>query len=248
MTESPHLSLATADFSGRIGRVAAPLREQVMEVLRDAILNFQLTPGQRLIERELMDLTGVSRTTIREVLRELSAQGLVTTVPQRGVIVVIPSAEDARELYDIRALLEAELVRLFVQNADDGQVAQLRTIVEDLEAAARAGLGAADVLKAKDLFYAALGKGGGNTNLSAMLSQVQARVSLVRASSLASSEGRPLAAAQEMSEVVRAIEKRDAAAAQAAIRAHVESAARVGLNALSSQAGAVPAGFESRPG
>ena len=54
------------DLSLRVGRVAAPLREQVLDVLRQAILDFRLKPGQRLIERELIEQTGVSRTTIRE--------------------------------------------------------------------------------------------------------------------------------------------------------------------------------------
>ena len=59
----------------RVGRVAAPLREQVVDVLREAILDFRLKPGQRLIERELIEQIGVSRTTIREVLRQLAAEG-----------------------------------------------------------------------------------------------------------------------------------------------------------------------------
>ena len=81
-----------SDLSLRVGRVAAPLREQVVDVLRQAILDFRLKPGQRLIERELIEQTGVSRTTIREVLRQLAAEGLVTTIPQKGAIVVVPSA------------------------------------------------------------------------------------------------------------------------------------------------------------
>ena len=80
----------------RVGRVAAPLREQVLEVLRQAILDFRFKPGQRLIERELIEQIGVSRTTIREVLRELAAEGLVTTIPQKGAIVVVPTRRGGR--------------------------------------------------------------------------------------------------------------------------------------------------------
>ena len=85
-------------MSLRVGRVAAPLREQVLDVLRRAIVEQQLPPGHRLIERELIEQTGVSRTTIREVLRELAAEGLVTTVPQKGAIVAVPTAAEACEL------------------------------------------------------------------------------------------------------------------------------------------------------
>jgi DNA-binding GntR family transcriptional regulator len=79
----------------RVGRVAAPLRSQVLVVLRQAILDFHYKPGQRLIERELMEDLGVSRTTVREVMRELSAEGLITSLPQRGMIAVERRDADA---------------------------------------------------------------------------------------------------------------------------------------------------------
>jgi DNA-binding GntR family transcriptional regulator len=70
-----------------VGRIAAPLREQVINGRRTAILDFELQPGQRLVERELIEQTGVSRATIREALRELTAEGLVVMVPQKGAMV-----------------------------------------------------------------------------------------------------------------------------------------------------------------
>ena len=76
-------------------RVQAPLREQVLELLRDDIVEQRLEPGHRLIERELVEQIGVSRTTIREVLRQLAAEGLVTTIPQKGAVVAAPSAGGA---------------------------------------------------------------------------------------------------------------------------------------------------------
>src|SRR5437763_17205254 len=68
----------------RVQRVAAPLREQVLHVLRREIVELRLPPGQRLIERELVERLRVSRTTIREALLQLAAEGLVTTVPRRA--------------------------------------------------------------------------------------------------------------------------------------------------------------------
>lgn len=94
-----------------VGRVAAPLREQVIEALRAAILEFGLTPGQRLVERELIEQLGVSRTTVREALRELTSEGLVTVVPQCGAIVSSPSPSEAEELYEARVALESLVVR-----------------------------------------------------------------------------------------------------------------------------------------
>ena len=97
--------------------MAAPLREQVSDLLRREIVEMRLRPGQRLVERELIKQIGVSRTTIREALRELAAEGLVTTIPQKGAIVAIPSPKEAAEVYEVRALLEGLAAREFARNA-----------------------------------------------------------------------------------------------------------------------------------
>jgi len=220
------------DLSAQIGRVSAPVREQVLEVLREAILSFRFTPGQRLIERELIDSTGVSRTTIREVLRELAAEGLVTTVPQKGAIVVAPSAEEAAELYELRGVLEGHLVKRFVENATDGQINALRKAYSQLETAVHRGAGTLALLKAKDRMYDLLAQGAGNRELRAALSRVHARVSLLRATSLTSSPARPTEMLTEMRTLVESIESRDPHAAQRAALHHVERAATAGIAGL----------------
>src|ERR1700742_5292863 len=97
----------------RVGRVAAPLREQLTDVLREAFLDFRLRPGERLVERDLIDKTGVSRATIREVLRQLTAEGLVTVIPQRGAVVVELTRKEAAGLSEVRTMLEGLAARLF---------------------------------------------------------------------------------------------------------------------------------------
>src|SRR5512146_1240513 len=108
-----------SDLSGQVERVAAPLREQVSDLLRREIVSMRLQPGQRLVERELIERIGVSRTTVREALRELAAEGLVTTIPQKGAIVAIPSPKEAAEVYEVRALLEGLAASEFATNADE---------------------------------------------------------------------------------------------------------------------------------
>lgn len=216
----------------RVGRIAAPLREQVVDVLREAILDFRLKPGQRLIERELIEQIGVSRTTIREVLRQLAAEGLVTTIPQKGAIVVVPSPEEAAELYDVRLVLEAAAVERFVSNASPKQVRALRAAVDEME---RVSAGESDdvraVLRANDEFYAVLLEGAGNRTFHVLLAGVQARVRVLRASSL-SQPGRPAAAVAELRGVVEAIEAGDAAAAARLTAEHLQLAERTGLEAI----------------
>jgi DNA-binding GntR family transcriptional regulator len=214
----------------RVGRVAAPLREQVLDVLRQAILDFRLKPGQRLIERELIEQIGVSRTTIREVLRELAAQGLVTTIPQKGAIVVVPTRQEAAELYEVRGALEALAARRFVAHADASQVAALRAAFAEFEEVARDGSDILGMLGAKDRFYRVLLEGSGNQSIQSLLGGLQARVRMLRAGSL-SAPGRPAVAVEEIRAIVEAIEAGDAEGAAAAAEAHVEQAAAVGLAA-----------------
>ena len=214
----------------RVGRVAAPLREQVLEVLRQAILDFRFTPGQRLIERELIEQIGVSRTTIREVLRELAAEGLVTTIPQRGAIVVVPTAEEAAEVYEVRAALEALAARRFVARASDADVAALRAAFAEVEAVTQDGGDIRAMLRAKDRFYDVLLEGAGNGSVRSILNGLQARVRMLRAASL-SAPGRPEQTVAEIRALVEAIEARDADGAAGAASSHVERAAEVGLAA-----------------
>jgi DNA-binding GntR family transcriptional regulator len=219
-----------------VQRVAAPLREQVLDLLRQAIVEHRLKPGQRLIERELVEQIGVSRTTIREVLRQLAAEGLVATIPQRGAVVAIPSAEEAAELYEVRAALESLAARRFVEHASDSQVQALRAAFERVEEVMSVG-DDADVLamlQAKDLFYDVLLKGSGNRSIHQILSGLTARVSVLRATSM-SQPGRAPQSLAEIREIVEAVEARDAEAAARASAHHVEMAARTGQAASSAR-------------
>ena len=220
------------DLSMRVGRVAAPLREQVLDVLRQAILDFRLKPGQRLIERELIEQTGVSRTTIREVLRQLAAEGLVTTIPQKGAIVVVPSAQEAADLYEVRAALEALACRRFVRNATDSQVKRLRRSFREIERLAkRRDPSIQEMLAAKDDFYDVLLEGAGNRAIRETLDSLRARVRLLRATSL-SQPNRSAGTVSEIGEIVRGAEARDEDAMAAACEYHVNQAARSGLTGL----------------
>jgi DNA-binding GntR family transcriptional regulator len=223
------------DLALRVGRVAAPLREQVLEGLRQAIVELRLPPGRRLIERELVEQIGVSRTTIREVLRELAAEGLVTTIPQKGAVVAVPTPEEAAELYEVRAALEALAARRFVQHAADAQVRALRAALEEFERVAGEGGDIRAMLQAKDRFYDVLLEGAGNRSIRSILSGLQARVSVLRATSL-SQPGRPARAVAEIRTLVEAVEARDAEAAARAASAHLDHAASTGLQALSRDA------------
>jgi DNA-binding GntR family transcriptional regulator len=215
----------------RVERNPAPVRTQVLDNLRQAIVERQLVPGQRLIERELVELTGVSRTSIREALRELAAEGLVTAIPNKGTVVARVSAEEARQLYEVRSALEGLAGRLFVRNATQ---AQRNALVKALQRIERLAAKGAPLINAKDSFYEVLFEGGGNEALRSVTAGLHARVSVLRSLSL-SVPGRSAQSLQEMRDIVDAVLAGDADAAARACSRHVEEAGRVGLQALAEQ-------------
>jgi len=158
-----------------IERQAAPLRQQVLEALRRGIVSGQLAPGQRLTERELIEMLGVSRTVIREALRQIEAEGLIEIIPNKGPVVRALSAAEAKDLYRIRAVLEGLAARLFADNAATDKVAELQAALESV-VLAYGGAGGEQALDAKTRFYDLLYQGTGSETLIAMLAQVQARV------------------------------------------------------------------------
>jgi DNA-binding GntR family transcriptional regulator len=221
----------TSSWATPVGRVAAPLREQVLGILRQAILDFELRPGQRLIERELVEQLDVSRATIREVLALLVSEGLVTVIPQKGAIVSVLSASEAADIYEMRQSLEALAVRRFVERATPDEVRQLRDSLEALEKASDDDTDRLAELRAKDAFYNVLLAGANSPPLTSILTTLQGRVRVLRATSL-SVPGRAQQAVRELRRVVELIEAGDAAGAAAACAEHVHNAAQTGLSRL----------------
>ena len=111
------------------------VRSMVAQKLREAIMSGTLKPGQRLVERELCEMMGVSRPSIREALRVLEADGLVNTVPHRGPVVSTISLEEARQLYAARAVLEGFAGRECARLRDPDVVRRIGEALARLKAA-----------------------------------------------------------------------------------------------------------------
>lgn len=109
-----------------------PLREQVVDVLRDAIVQGEFKPGQPLVETELANQLGVSRAPIREALQTLNSEGLLETVPYRGTTVRRLSRSDIEELYSLRSVLEVFAVRRIIAHKRPEDVAVLRIHFQDM--------------------------------------------------------------------------------------------------------------------
>ncbi|WP_137890391.1 GntR family transcriptional regulator [Ramlibacter sp. 2FC] len=219
----------------RVVRVAAPLRQQVLEKIRAAIAVGQLAPGKRLVERELCEITGVSRTLIREALRQLESEGLVEVIPNKGPIVATISARQAREVFQLRAELEGLASQLFAELATDAQMKALQDAFAQLREAYGSG-DSVTMLAAKTRFYDCLVEGSGNETLGNVLRQLHARAMVLRATSL-SQPGRTAESERELVEIMKAIRKRDGAAARQASVAHITKAAQAALNVLQARNG-----------
>jgi DNA-binding GntR family transcriptional regulator len=210
-----------------IQRLAAPLRQQVLDGLRQAIISGRLTAGSRLIERELTEMMGVSRTVIREALRQLESEGLVAIIPNKGPVVRELSLEEGRDLYSIRAVLEGYAARLFAEKATEAQMSQLVGALDRVIAAYDGG-DANRVLETKNAFYDVLVQGAGSDTLSSMLSTLHARIWRWRALGLTHpqrSEQRSRESVGNLKAVLDAIRARDADAAERLTREEADHAA-----------------------
>ncbi len=214
----------------RVTRETASLRHQVEEMLRKAISSGQFQPGEKLIERELCELTGVSRPSIREALRGLEAEGLIRIVPHRGPMVATIGVEEARQIYAVRALLEGFAAQEFARYAGEADLAALKDAVARLERAARGGNGA-ELAETKSLFYGTILKGCRNDIVASVLSSLHNRVNVLRMTSMSQKDRLPRSLL-EIREILARIVARDPEGARAAATEHIENAARVALNVL----------------
>jgi GntR family transcriptional regulator, trigonelline degradation regulator len=230
-----------AENSLRVHRVVSPVRTQVADNLREAILSRHFQPGQRLVERELVEATGASRTSVREALRELAAQGLVTSIPNRGTVVTEVTRDEARQLYELRSGLEALAGRLFVERATDAEVEELERAFAVIEESYRLGVG---TLAAKDVFYDVIFRGAGNEQLRQVTAGLHARIAYLRSFSLAQ-PGRLTESLSELRDIMTAVKARNADAVANACLYHIKRAGQAGIEALPEAPPAVPA--ESKP-
>ncbi|MBS1868435.1 MAG: GntR family transcriptional regulator [Actinobacteria bacterium] len=218
---------------GSITRQSAPARQQVLDLLRSAIAEGTIAPNTRLVEHELCEQFGVSRTTVREALRELEAERLVSSVPGKGVVVTALAPEDVVDLYQVRASLEGLAARLFVENAPDSLLEQLATALSHVTELAQTGTSATSLV-AKDEFYEVLFRGAGNRVLRDLGATIETRVRQLRTRTLRR-PGRPEESCKELEAVMEAIRRRDADLAERRCREHVESAGRVLKEMLASE-------------
>ncbi|MEG0711644.1 MAG: GntR family transcriptional regulator, partial [Niameybacter sp.] len=114
-----------------------PLRDIVFQTIRKAILNGELEPGERLMETQLGEKLGVSRTPIREAIRKLELEGLVVMVARKGAQVAQFTEKDIEDVLQVRASLEALAAKLACKHMDERSFLKLQLIITEYEYAAK---------------------------------------------------------------------------------------------------------------
>ncbi len=198
------------------------LRDIVQERMREAIISGQFAPGERLVERPLCDQLGVSRTVVRETIRYLEAEGLVEILPGKGPIVAKLTWQDARQIYDIRQMLETAAATACAQNITPELAEQLTAALLELQEAVAAGV-PGPMLRATTEFYRIIFAGAGHNVAWEIAQRLNGRISRLRAVTL-STEERQKPGPAHMQEICQAIVSGNAEAAQAAIEQHLSDA------------------------
>ena len=209
-----------------IQKTAAPLREQIVEAIRREIINGSFRPGMRLKEKDLVEKFGVSRTVIREALRQMESERLVRIEPNVGPIVERLTVEVANELYEVREALESTIMGLAARRRDSTDIEAMKTLMTELQASLQADV--EDITAIKDRFYALLVSISRNHTIGEMLANVQTRISQLRRLTL-SSPGRGERMLQEIQAMVDAVVDGDEDRAVERARAHVHIARDIAL-------------------
>lgn len=208
-----------------------PLREIVFESLRDAIISAILKPGERLMEIQLAEEMGVSRTPVREAIRKLELEGFVVMVPRKGAYVAGISTKDIADVFELRAALEGLAAGLAAE----------RITEEELELLERCLVKVSESVKNNDLeklieldteFHDTLFKASRNERLVQIVSNLREQIQRFRTASL-STPGRMQFALQEHKKIVEAVSDRNVELAQALAKEHIENAENSMLDVLS---------------
>src|SRR5579862_7064545 len=200
-------------------------RVEVYDTLRASIVSLQRAPGQRLSEAELARDLGVSRTPVREAIIQLRADGLVEVTPQRGSFVSKISLRNVREAQFAREALECAAVRVAVDRIDDAAGERLRENIS-LQRAAQDSADLEQFYRLDEAFHRELVETSGYSGISELLDRSRAHLNRVRRLSLPVPDVIEELIDQH-SAVVEAIERRDADAAEAALRHHLRGVYRV---------------------
>ncbi|WP_246663749.1 GntR family transcriptional regulator [Tardiphaga sp. vice278] len=198
------------------------VQQQIVEKLRGAIADGMFKPGDRLIEANLCEMLGVSRPSIREALRSLEAERLVSIIPNRGPQIPVLTRDHAADIYKVRALLESEAAFIAAKRATPDDLKLLSGALAAFGRAVRSNDMRTEV-SATSVFYSHILRICDNRIIEETLNGLLARINFLRAHSM-SQPGRARISLREMKAIYEAIATKNGSAARSAAMKHVENA------------------------
>lgn len=198
-----------------------PLRDVVFNTLRQAILRGELKPGERLMEIQLANKLGVSRTPIREAIRKLELEGLVLMIPRKGAEVAEITEKSLRDVLEVRRALEELAVQLVCEKITEEEIEELKAAAREFENVLKDGditkIAEADV-RFHDVIYMATD----NQKLIQLLNNLREQMYRFRVEYLKREEVRPQLLA-EHEEIIATIERREKATATKVVCEHIDN-------------------------
>ncbi len=222
---TPARTRARASARGGTRHPARPKdpTDLIVEAITTAIVERRLMPGTKLAEQKIADVFSVSRTIVRQALNRLSRDRLITLEPARGAFVATPSVEEARQVFELRAMLESAMVRKLCAVIREDQIAQLREhLRHERDAVARTDVKGRTRLLAD--FHVILARMLGNDALAQLLADLLSRSSLISLMYQSAHSATQSQAEHEL--IVDALEARDARAAARLMTHHLGSVER----------------------
>lgn len=208
-----------------------PLREVVCETLRDAIRKGVLAPGERLMEIQLAEELGVSRTPVREAIRKLELEGYVIMMPRRGTYVANLSIRDVNEVFEIRTSLDSLASGLAAERITDEELEQLNGyLIEIGQHIANNDMD--KIVEVDTAFHDMLYTASRNERLRSIINNLREQMTTIRGRSM-SYPGRLVETMDEHRNLVEAIAAHDVERAQYAARIHLENAEHTLMRSLS---------------
>ncbi|HHY04897.1 MAG TPA: GntR family transcriptional regulator [Thermoanaerobacterales bacterium] len=210
-----------------------PLRELVFDALREAILSGTLKPGDRLMEVQLAEEMGVSRTPVREAIRKLELEGLVVMVPRKGAYVSGLSLKDAADLFEIRQSLEGLAASLAAERITDEEIKMLEDSFKQLVEATKSQV-VEDIMKKDADFHQVLFNATRNDRLTQIISNLKEQIDRFRLKSF-SNPSRMKSILKEHKNILDAIKDRDTDRAEKLAKQHIENVETNVMNILRGQ-------------
>ena len=198
-----------------------PLRDVVFNTLRQAILKGELKPGERLMEIQLANKLGVSRTPVREAIRKLELEGLVLMIPRKGAEVAEITRQDMEDVLEVRTALEELAVKDACDHITDAQLSELKKASSEFKKALLEGKDLVTCADADMHFHNVILSATNNRRLIQMLNNLSEQMYRYRMEYLKDRQSHGILV-KEHEEILRALEHRDEEAALQATCSHIE--------------------------